>query len=241
MSDTRLRLSKSKIAAFEHCPRRLWLQIHRREAAHFDAATLERFRFGHDVGARAALLVPNGVMIDAKPDIAAALSRTAELVTRPDPRPLFEATFLYRNVLIRADILEPDGEGGWCAIEVKASTKVKRYQVADLATQVWVMRGCGLSISRAVIRHLAPPFSWSHADIASVRFSDTDVSTQVDRQCSTRSSIAEAASEAIRGSEIRRSMGRHCEAPLQCEFQRHCRSTSRFPLLSHRYDGQPCG
>ncbi|MBX9640097.1 MAG: hypothetical protein K2X97_10305, partial [Mycobacteriaceae bacterium] len=44
------RLSKSKIAAFEHCPRRLWLQIHRRDLAKFDEATLVRFQCGHYVG-----------------------------------------------------------------------------------------------------------------------------------------------------------------------------------------------
>jgi hypothetical protein len=69
-------------------------------------------------------------MVHAVPDMEAALDRTAELVSAAHPRPIFEATFLHENVLIRADILTPDGDDGWSAIDVKASTRVKGYQMA---------------------------------------------------------------------------------------------------------------
>jgi CRISPR/Cas system-associated exonuclease Cas4 (RecB family) len=232
MSTPRYRLSKSKIAAFEHCPRRLWLQVHRRDQASFNADTLARFQFGHDVGAKAVHLTPGGVMVDTGMDMQAALARTAELLQQKLARPIFEATFQHQNVLVRVDILEPDRSGGWRAIEVKASTRVKAYQFADIATQVWVMRGCGLDVREAIIRHLRPPFSWRRPDIGSVRFADTDVTRQIARYLRTRGAVAHQARSAVEGPEVRRETGTHCERPFSCEFQRYCHRAEALPLLA---------
>jgi hypothetical protein len=228
----RYRLSKSKIAAFEHCPKRLWLQIHRRHVGRFDADTLTRFQFGHDVGARARFVIPNGVMVEDVPGMQAALDRTAELIARGPIQPIFEATFQRDDVLVRVDILEPDTQGGWRAIEVKASSRVRAYQLADLATQVWVMQGCRVAISRAIIRHLAGPISWRRPDIAAVRFQDTDVTTSIRRYVASRAAVAAAARVAILGPEVDRDMGSYCQRPFSCEFQAYCSELRVMPLLA---------
>ncbi|WP_164155286.1 hypothetical protein [Sandarakinorhabdus rubra] len=231
-SEVLYRLSKSKLASFEHCPKRLWLQIHRREEARFDPDTLARFRIGHGVGAKAQQLVPDGIMVEAVPDIQAALERTASLLANEPSRPIFEATFQREDVLVRADILEPDGQGGWRAIEVKASTRVKPYQLADLATQVWVMQGCGVSVTGAFIRHLAESIMWTRPDMSAVRFRDTDVTLPIRRYLENRAAVAAAARKAIRGPEIELEMGRHCQSPFKCEFQEHCTKRRDLPLLA---------
>ena len=43
-------LSKSKIAIFEQCPKRLWLSVHRPDETVIDAATQAKFDVGHQVG-----------------------------------------------------------------------------------------------------------------------------------------------------------------------------------------------
>lgn len=226
-ASTKYRLSKSKIAAFEHCPRRLWLQVHRREAGRFDDETVDRFQFGHDVGTLAQFRTPDGIMVEAIPNIQAALSDTAELIGLGPRRPIFESTFQHDNVLVRVDILKPDGKGGWQAIEVKASTRVKTYQLADLATQVWVMQGCGVQISSAVIRHIARPFDWRRREPSAVRFADTDVTTLLPPYLASRADIATEASGALQGPEIQRAMGQHCEQPFACEFRSHCADSAK--------------
>lgn len=65
----RFGLSKSKIAAFEQCPRRLWLQVHRPELAEIDEGARTRFAAGHTVGEIACGHCPGGVMIEAEPDL----------------------------------------------------------------------------------------------------------------------------------------------------------------------------
>ena len=70
-------LSKSKIAAFEHCPKRLWLQVHRRELGHVDEKTQALFAAGHKVGELARAELPSGMLIDNDyRDVDGALSRT---------------------------------------------------------------------------------------------------------------------------------------------------------------------
>lgn len=231
-SQLKYRLSKSKIAAFEHCPKRLWLQIHLRDAARFDADTLARFKVGHEVGAHAQRLIPDGVLVETGIDMQAALDRTASLVAQAPQRPIFEATFQREDVLVRVDILEPDGQGGWRAVEVKATTRVKPYHLADISTQVWVMLGSGISLSRAVIRHLATPIAWTKPDVSAVRFQDSDVTSRIQRFVDARAAIASAARLAVRDPEIEQDMGRHCTTPFKCEFQSHCMMIRDTPLLA---------
>jgi hypothetical protein len=57
-------LSTSKIAAFEQCPRRLWLQTHQPEKARFDAGAEARFVLGKEVGDLACRLMPDGIRVD---------------------------------------------------------------------------------------------------------------------------------------------------------------------------------
>ena len=111
-------LSKSRITAFEQCPKRLWLQVHARELAVEDAGAEARFAAGHAVGEEAcrqcAEVHGGGVMVEAEPDLAAALAATRALLDGGHAAPIFEATFEHQGVLVRCDVLEPDGaDGGW--------------------------------------------------------------------------------------------------------------------------------
>ncbi len=164
-------------------------------------------------------------------DMQAALARTAELPQQRPARPIFEATFQHEDVLVRVDILEPDDNGGWRAIEVNASTSVKAYQLADIVTQVWVMWGCGLYVRKAVIRDLDLPFSWRRPDIVSVRLAYTDVTRQIARYLRTRGAVAPEARRAVEGPEVRRDTATHCERPSSCEFQRYCSGRRRCRCL----------
>ena len=57
-------LSKSRIALYEQCPRRLWLSVHRPHLSEETAAVTASFAAGHEVGAIACALHPDGHMIN---------------------------------------------------------------------------------------------------------------------------------------------------------------------------------
>lgn len=148
-----LGLSKSRIAAFEQCRRRFWLQVHLPQAAatRQDSAK-ERLKSGAQVGAVARTLVPNGALVDADPNMQAALDRTAELIALAD-RPIFEATLEHGGVLVRIDILNPvcvEGEQAWELIEVKDSTSCKLYHISDVAPQLWVAEKLAVFLARRI-------------------------------------------------------------------------------------------
>lgn len=93
MSETsrKFGLSKSKITAFEQCPKRLWLQTHKREVGELDPGAEARFAAGHAVGDTACSLCQGGIMIEAEPDLAAALGRTSKMIAEGKVPALFEA------------------------------------------------------------------------------------------------------------------------------------------------------
>ena len=65
-----LGLSKSRITAFEQCPKRLWLSVNRPELGNFDTSSKARLASGNDVGTIACNLHPDGVMVEAEPSLA---------------------------------------------------------------------------------------------------------------------------------------------------------------------------
>ena len=228
-------LSKSKITSFEQCPKRLWLQTHRAELAELDAGAEARFAAGHEVGDAACALCPGGVMIEAEPDLAAALQRTQDLISASAQAPLFEATFAHDGVLVRVDIMEPDGLGGWHVAEVKSSTSRKDYHVADLATQLWVLREAGVQVSSAAIRHLNNQFFLTEEGSYHGAFVDTPSLEDAKPLALKRPKLIAEIRSVLGSEEPARDPGDHCHDPFPCEFVAYCSrdlETARYPVSS---------
>ena len=215
-------LSKSKITAFEQCPKRLWLSVHRRDLAEQDEGAEARFATGHEVGALACALLPDGVMVEAEPDLAAALVTTRALLDGGHDRPIFEATLEHDGVLVRIDVLEPDSAGGWHMAEVKSSTKAKDYHVGDLATQLWVARNAGISITSAAIRHVDNRFVLEREGEWNGLFADADLAAMAEPIIATRADVVAAARAVLAGAEPNTAPGGHCNEPFPCEFACYC-------------------
>lgn len=218
----RFGLSKSKITAFEQCPKRLWLSVHRHDLAERDEGADARFSTGHEVGAIACTLLPDGVMVEAEPDLAAALAATRTLLDNCHDRPIFEATLQHDGVLVRIDVLEPDGADGWHMAEVKSSTKAKDYHVGDLATQLWVARNAGVTISSAAIRHIDSSFVLERDSDFDGLFADTHLMVVAAPVIAGRDEIVAAARATLSGPEPDTAPGAHCDAPFPCEFAGYC-------------------
>jgi CRISPR/Cas system-associated exonuclease Cas4 (RecB family) len=214
-------LSKSKISAFEQCSKRLWLQVHRRELAEFSIGAQARFAAGNEVGDLACSLHPEGVMVEAEPDLRAALKKTSSLIAEDHPGPIFEATFEHQGLLVRVDILEREDEG-WAAAEVKSSTRVKDYHRGDLATQVWAMEGAGIKLKRAAIRHIDNSFILRQQGEFNGLFQDSELLSGLTDIVSERDRVVAEARKVLGGKEPQRETGDHCSSPFECEFHSYC-------------------
>lgn len=222
-------LSKSRLTSFEQCPKRLWLQVHRREEGKVDSGVELRFAAGHEVGALACSFHPEGIMIEAEPDMAAAIVRTTKLLESADNVPLFEATFVHEGVLVRVDVMEPDGQGAWHVAEVKSSTSRKDYHLADLATQLWVMQENGVEISSAAIRHIDNQFTLAEEGEYTGLLKDTASLEDAHPHIATRAVIAAAARDVLAGPEPEVTIGDQCTSPFLCEFREYCSRGSSQP------------
>lgn len=223
-------LSKSRVTAFEQCPKRLWLQVNKRELAVLDAGAEARFASGHDVGAAACALHPDGVMIEAEPDLAAAVDITADIIASGSRQVLFEATFVYDGVLVRVDILEPVSEGGWHVAEVKSSTSRKDCHLGDLATQIWVMQQNNVAVSSAAIRYINNQFILEQKGNYQDLFVDAQSLEEIGNLIDTRPAIVAGARNTLLGPEPERAMGEHCAKPFACEFSAYCSQNLELPL-----------
>ena len=220
----RFGLSKSKITMFEQCPKRLWLSVHRRDLAVQDEGAEARFAIGDVVGALACALLPDGVMVEAEPDLSAALATTRALLKVGHDKPIFEATLEHDGVLVRIDVLEPTGAGTWHMAEVKSSTRAKDYHVGDLATQLWVARNAGLPVTSAAIRHIDGSFVLERAGDWNGLFKDTDLLAQAEPIIGGRADVVAKARETLAGAEPSVAVGDHCDNPFPCEFATYCHS-----------------
>lgn len=215
-------LSKTKIAAFEQCSKRLWLQIRRPELHGTKVGADIRIAGGKEVGMAARALHPAGILIEAKPDMQAALLATSAAMKDINTSVLFEATFEHEGVLVRVDILQRDGKDGWQVGEVKSSTRRKDYHLSDLATQIWVLLNNGVSISEAAIRHINNQFVLKEANEYESLFTEASSMDDIEVLIGNRSEIVVEAKRVLSGSEPDKAMGDHCQKPLPCEFQDYC-------------------
>lgn len=215
-------LTKSKVAMFEQCPRRLWLATQRPELAERDPGAEARLANGHEVGALACGLLPTGTMIKAAPDLSAAIERTGELLAAGHAEPIFGATLAHDGVIVRIDILEPDGAGGWRMAEVRRSISANGHHLGYLATQLWVARQAELSVSSAAIRHLDRSFVLAREGDFDGLFTDTERMAEAEPVIAERAAVIAAARATLGGPEPEIAPGHHCQTPFACEFSSHC-------------------
>ena len=130
MSSRKPYLSKSRLISAWQCPKRLHLEMHHPEYAEVSARTEALFAVGNRVGEISQQLygTPESVEIPFNRKMSLMVQQTKELIDGGADFPIFEATFQHDGILVRVDALIPDGDG-WHAIEVKASTSVKTYQI----------------------------------------------------------------------------------------------------------------
>ncbi len=224
------RLSKSKYIAGLQCHKRLYLEVHHPHlATPPDEEKQAILDMGTEVGELARRRFTGGVLVDVdhrRP--TEALKRTAELIADGQVPAIFEGALEFGRTFVRVDILlRATGESGqdvWTLIEVKSSTRRKDHYLDDLAVQVHVATGAGLSIVCACLMHLNNEYVFDGEALNTERlFVIEDV---------TQAVVGRQAEVAERLSGMQRLLeepaapfvepGAHCHRPYDCPFWDHC-------------------
>jgi hypothetical protein len=216
-------ISKSKFLWGLQCQKLIW---HAYNAKHLipepDAQTQAIFDQGHEVGALAKKLFPDGIEIGAGvTDLDETIRLTKQALKQR--KPLFEAAFSGSGGYARADILIPVGDDAWNLVEVKSTTDVKDIHLDDLAFQAFVLTGAGLKIRRCILAHIDPDFVKNGPIDPHQFFVLEDVTNQV----SALSRSVEPTLDEMFGTIRLREcpdihIGRHCDSPYTCPLHDDC-------------------
>lgn len=182
--------------------------------------TEEIFQRGNEVTLFARKLFPNGREIPSNETISRQSSITSFLIEEGVEN-IFEASFLFNEIFVRADILHK-GEEGWEIYEVKSSTGQKDEYLYDIALQFYVLRNCGLDIRKACLIHLDNDYTrWGEIEIEKL-FKKVDLTKPVlEKQNEIEEAIA-SLKKVLMGEMPDVDIGRQCIESYPCEFRGFC-------------------
>ncbi len=232
MAARRPYLSKSRIISAWQCPKKLFLEKHRPELAEVSAHTKSLFATGQQVGRVAQALYGSArsVEIPFNRNINVMLRETAAVIADGPDFPIFEATFRHANVLVRVDVLIPEGDG-WRAVEVKASTSVKDYHLLDCAIQDWVLREDGIPVSSISLAHIDNRFVYRGDGQYDGLLVEVDLTDEVRAVEPTVETLVERAHDAVTGAMPDVQVGTQCNKPYECQFMSSCWPTdAEYPI-----------
>lgn len=219
-------LSKSRFLSGLQCHLRLWHSCFNREfATKVSPAQQAIFDTGHEVGALATRLYPEGVLIEEDHlHHEKAVQTTMKVLQDQNIRSIYEAAFLYNDVRIRVDILEKLDNGQCNLIEVKSSTAVKNVHLPDVAIQYYVLQGSGLDIDRALLLLVNNQYIYdgNNLDLENF-FSSFDVTDQT-RSLQDKMPLIIAEHKKMLDAPAAPVIqpSRHCHTPYGCEFWEYC-------------------
>jgi hypothetical protein len=133
-------LSKSRYISGQQCDKLLWFKsINKPLPEKKDKGTEDRLKTGNEIGNLAKELFPGGVDIEYLPDNPEKMVEDTNLAIEKGA-PIYEATFVIDNNLIRVDLMNQTNDG-WDMYEVKSTSqkKLKPYHKEDASFQWYVL------------------------------------------------------------------------------------------------------
>ncbi|GAB1455870.1 DUF2779 domain-containing protein [Spirochaetota bacterium] len=215
-------MSKSKYLAGLQCPKRLWLETHRRDLIPPVSASQQRvFDTGHLIGDLARKRFPCGHLFNEDPFAwREVLSETQEHLAKGTPV-LYEPCFLHDNAMARPDILARTSDGSYDLFELKSTTRVKDEHLHDLAVQTYIYEGSGISIKGIHLMHLNT--ACRYPDLSNL-FTADDVTESVRSKYLPQvpAKLASFLDTLNQDQEPERRLGSYCSSPYECPFFGYC-------------------
>jgi predicted RecB family nuclease len=214
------RLSKSRFTSGLQCHKKLWWEVHERDAPELqpDKVLQDLFDQGRQVGELARARYPGGVLIDLPHHAGAERVAATRKALDAGAPAIFEATFIADDTFVAIDVLEKQGDG-YHLTEVKSSNSQKDEHIPDVAVQARVAAACGVKITAAAVLHLNKEFR--HPDSGDL-FARTDVTAPVAAFVGRVPDEIARQREMLAGPLPDVPIGAHCFDPRDCPFIGRC-------------------
>ena len=206
-------LSKSKYIRGLQCDRALWLDVFNPRLARYTAEQMRRFDRGRDFELAFKSTFPDGIDLSAelKRNVDAYPARTAELLDKGDGVALFEAGFLYDDVLVLADVVQQREDGTLDIYEVKSGTALSETYRRDAALQHYVISHCRKINTFSIV--------YANPDGGFIK---EELSAALQEQHGEIEKNIAAMKEILRHGEPATPTGQHCLEPYACPYQHYC-------------------
>ena len=218
-------LSKSQYCKGKKCLKSIWLYQHKRKIADPPSEFQKNiFDQGTEVGKLATKYFHGGIEITedyTQPE--KAMQKTQEAITYNAPA-IFEAAFLYNEVLIRVDVLRNNEDGSWDLIEVKSTNIVDpKVHYDDVAIQKWVLLNSGITVKNCYLMHLNREYvRQGKLDLKKLFLLENLDEVIKPNFESVANTLRLIKSNLILDNEPNKPIGSHCKSPYVCEFKSYC-------------------
>ena len=211
-------LSKSKYIRGLQCDRALWLDVFNPRIARYSAEQMRRFDRGRDFEYAFKDTFPSGIDISAelKRNVDAYPSLTAQFLDREEEVDLFEAGFLFDDVLVLADVVHKNINGSLDIYEVKSGNVLSDTYKRDAALQHYVISHCREINKFCIVYNGVDGVNGSNG------FNIVDLTEDLEAQHDEIARNIAAMKEILRHGEPATPTGQHCLEPYACPYQHYC-------------------
>ena len=217
-------LSKSSFIKGLQCDK--YLYLHKNNYKLKDPlkhSTQAVFDQGNQIGLLARSLFPDGV--DCSPSthfkIIESVKKTMNFIENGE-NIIYEATFIFNEILAALDILVKDNEG-WKAYEVKSSTSIKDTYIKDAAIQYYTIINSGINLVDISIVYVNKKYIYNgyleknkFFTIESVKDEVLEYLPSIPNKVSRFKNILDL------DSTPKIDIGPHCLKPYECDFKGTC-------------------
>ena len=221
-------LTKSKYIRGLQCDRALWLDVYNPKLARYTAEQMRRFDHGREFEYAFKDTFPDGI------DISAELKRntdaypilTAQLLNQEEEVNLFEAGFLYNDVLVLADVVHRRPDGTLDIYEVKSGSTLSETYKRDAALQHYVIAH-GWEVNKFCVVYngmsdLSDLSDLSDKSDRSDNFKVVDLTDELAAQHSEIEKNIAIMKDILQHGEPATPTGQHCLEPYACPYQHYC-------------------
>ena len=218
-------LTKSKYIRGLQCDRALWLDVYNPKLARYTAEQMRRFDHGREFEYAFKDTFPDGIDISAelKRNTDAYPIMTAQLLNQEEEVNLFEAGFLYNDVLVLADVVHRRPDGTLDIYEVKSGSALSETYKRDAALQHYVIAHCWkVNKFCVVFNGMSDKSDKSDLSDRSDYFKVVDLTDELAAQHSEIENNIALMKEILQHGEPATPTGQHCLEPYACPYQHYC-------------------
>lgn len=212
----RYQLTKSLFVLGFQCKKALFLMAYKRHLAVYSAETQEAFKLGREFEASVKASFDGGIALDKKlgPKMDKYPEVTDYLLSDFTTEVLFEAGFLYQDLLVLADIVQREADG-LTIYEIKNSTELKEVFILDASIQYFTITHSEYKVKK---------FNLILKD-ADKGYQIVDITDKVQANSEYIEKHFTSFKELLKKEEPSIKMGEQCKKPYLCPFYDYCSQT----------------